>query len=183
MQSYRARKSTTLSKPEIRVYFDTKYGPLSVHQNGNFAKELYVTCSTEGETAVDPPVDVYAIKNLRFSLHLERFEALVPFTEEIECIVSFPASERTVKHPLLCQMKIGQTHGAAAFQTSYLDVDMNTTRDSVVEIEFLQAEKSLLKMSLPLRLPSDRFDPNANFSEIHVSETWSTSPKKQSTHS
>lgn len=147
MQSYRGRKPAGKSaalKPEERVYFDTKYGPVAVHQNGSFAKELSVSPSKTDEE--------YSIENVRISLHLERFEALIPFTEELECVARFPASEYTVRHPLLCQMRIGQTHGAAAFQTSYIAVAMQAASDSVVEIEFVQAEKSLWKMTLPLRL-------------------------------
>lgn len=131
-----------LEPPAERVYFDTKYGPVSIHQGGAFAKELAVTESN---------ANLQSVENIRVSLHLERFEGLVPFSEELECVANFPELGLQVKHQVLCQMRVGQTHGAAAFQTTYVCVDMTSASQSVVEFEFFQGEKSLIKTALPLR--------------------------------
>ena len=151
MQSYKPRKSSPKkaeSKTEERVYFDTKYGPVSIHQNGGLAKELSIS---QGDASASPGLST--IGNVRVSLHLERFAGVDPFFQEIECVASIPECDVQVRHQVTCNMKAGQTHGASAFQSTYVGVDMKGLSNTVMEFEFFQGETSLMKVALPLKIP------------------------------
>lgn len=140
-RGYPLPKPTNKSKIEDRVYFDTKYGGVTIHQKGIAAKQLTIT----------PTDAACALENVRLSMHVERYEAVEPFLEDIECITRFPEFDREFKHEAPCRMRIGQTHGCAAVPSTTIPLDFENVRDTMMEIEYKRGEESLATHTIQVK--------------------------------
>ena len=96
--------------------FTTKYGPVTIHQSGVIAKELQATPVKDKEKA-------FALANVRISMHLERFDSTEKLSVEMLCVTRFPEFSHELKHKAPCEMRAGQTHGAAVVQATAISVD------------------------------------------------------------
>lgn len=127
------------------------YGPLTIHQNGKPVKELQATptpvVSKSSRIA-------HSLENVRLSLHLERFESVERLSSDLTCITRFPEYGYEVKHKAPCEMRIGQTHGAAVVQATCICVDFEDAHSTKMEVEYLQGEESLATMSVTIKFPS-----------------------------
>lgn len=136
-------------KTEERVYFDIKYGPLTIHQNGVIVKELAVTplSSSNGNGST------HRLENMRLSLHLERFQAIEPFLEEVKCTISFPELGYALSQDAPCLMKVGYTHGSSVVSAQPIMLSLENSRDTVMEVEYFLGESSLTKLTIPVKVP------------------------------
>jgi hypothetical protein len=129
----------------------TKYGPLTIHQNGQVVKSLQATptpvVSSSSRIA-------HSLENVRLSLHLERFESPERFSADIQCIFRFPEYGYELKQNTPCEMRAGQTHGAAVVQATCICVDFEDAHDTVMEVEYLMGEESLDKQLVNIKFPS-----------------------------
>ena len=135
----------------METKLETKYGPITVHQNGVAAKQLNATPT--------PVVGkqsriAHSLENVRVSMHLERFESAERHSDEIFCITRFPEYGYELKHKTPCEMRVGQTHGAAVVQATCICVDFQDALDTDMEIEYLLGEASLAKTTIPVKFPS-----------------------------
>ncbi len=136
----------TKKKIEERVYFDTKYGPLTIHQNGVAVKEL------TAKPVLDKPHCTHVVEKMRLSLHLERFQGIEPFLEEIKCVINFPEVNSPSSHDAHCQMRVGFTHGAAVVNAEPIFLNLANVTEPVMEVEYFLAEKSVIKLAIPVKL-------------------------------
>lgn len=126
--------------------FTTKYGPVTIHQSGVIAKELAATPVKDKENN-------FVLANVRLSMHLERFASEEKLSVDILCITRFPEFSYEVKHNAPCEMRAGQTHGAAVVQATSISVDFENGHDTTMEVEYLLGEESLCTMSIPIKFP------------------------------
>lgn len=128
----------------------TKYGPLTIHQNGVVVEHLSATptpvISARSRIA-------HSLENVRLSLHLERFESQERFSATLTCIMRFPEYGYELKHNAPCEMRVGQTHGAAVVPATCICVDFESAHDTVMEIEYSIADESLAKMTVAVKFP------------------------------
>lgn len=128
----------------------TRYGPLSIHQNGIAVKQL---------TATPTPLIgrashlAHSLENVRLSLHVERFDATDRLSSDIICITRFPEYGFEIKHLTPCEMRVGQTHGTAVVQSTCLCIDFETAHDTVLEVEYLLGGESISLVSIPIKFP------------------------------
>lgn len=129
----------------------TRYGPLSIHQNGIAVKHLMATptplIGRQSHLA-------HSIENVRLSLHVERFDATDRLSSDIICITRFPEYGYEIKHLTPCEMRIGQTHGTAVVQSTCMCMDFENAHDTVLEVEYLLGEESISLVSIPIKFPS-----------------------------
>jgi hypothetical protein len=127
-----------------------KYGPVSIHQNGTAVKQLAATptpvVSASSRLA-------HSLENVRLSMHIERFESQERLSADIVCITRFPEYGYELKHVTPCEMRVGQTHGAAVVQATYICVDFEDAHDTLMEVEYLLGEESLATTSIPVKFP------------------------------
>ena len=128
----------------------TKYGPVTIHQNGAAAKELEATPVPIEDTESR---DTYRLANVRLSMHVERLESQERFSVDIICITRFPEFGYELKHDAPCEMRAGQLHGAAVVQSTCIGVDFDEAHDTRMEVEYLMGEESLITMSIPIKFP------------------------------
>jgi|694.fasta_scaffold116290_2 hypothetical protein len=128
----------------------TKYGPLSIHQNGIAVKYLAATrtplIGRESHLA-------YSLENVRLSLHVERFDATERLSSDIICITRFPEYGFEIKHLTPCDMRVGQTHGTAVVQSTCICMDFENVHDTVLEVEYSLGEESVTLVSIPVKFP------------------------------
>ncbi len=127
-----------------------KYGPVTIHQNGVAAKGLNATPVPPEEARSK---GAYTLANVRLSLHLERFESEERLSSDIVCITRFPEFGYELKHNAPCEMRAGQTHGAAVVQATCINVDFEEGHDTLMEIEYYLGEESLIVASIPIKFP------------------------------
>ncbi|MDZ4836434.1 MAG: hypothetical protein SGJ27_21880 [Candidatus Melainabacteria bacterium] len=126
--------------------FTTKYGPVTIHQSGVIAKELAATPVKDKETS-------FALANVRISMHLERFDSTEKLSVEMLCVTRFPEFSLELKHKAPCEMRAGQTHGAAVVQATAISVDFEKGHDTTMEVEYFLGEESLCATSIPIKFP------------------------------
>ncbi len=128
----------------------TRYGPLSIHQNGIAVKLLAATLTPvigrESHLA-------HALENVRLSLHVERFDATERLSSDITCITRFPEYGYESKHLAPCEMRVGQTHGTAVVQSTCMCMDFENAQDTVLEVEYSLGEESISLVSIPVKFP------------------------------
>lgn len=129
----------------------TRYGPLTIHQNGIAVKQLAATPS--------PVIGkqshlAYALENVRLSLHVERFDATERLSSDIVCITRFPEYGYESKHLTPCEMRAGQTHGTAVVQSTCMCMDFENAHDTVMEVEYSLGEESVSLVSIPVKFPT-----------------------------
>jgi hypothetical protein len=133
----------------------TKFGPITVHQTGTMTKELAATptpiVSSHGHFA-------HSLENVRLSMHVERFESAERFSADFKCITRFPDFGYELKHNAPCEMRVGQTHGAAVVQATCICVDFENACDTHMEVEYLLEEESLDKLLVPIKFPRANTD-------------------------
>lgn len=95
----------------------------------------------------------YALVNVRLSLHVERFDAADRLSSDIICITRFPEYGYESKHLVPCEMRVGQTHGAAVVQTTCMCMDFHNAHDTVLEVEYSLGEESISLVSIPIKFP------------------------------
>lgn len=128
----------------------TRYGPLSIHQNGIAVKVL---------TATPTPVIgrqshlAYSLENVRLSLHVERFDATERLSSDITCITRFPEYGYEIKHLTPCEMRVGQTHGTAVVQSSCMCMDFENAQDTFLEVEYSLGDESISLVTIPIKYP------------------------------
>lgn len=133
-----------LSKPV------TKYGPLTIHQNGKAVKVLMATPTPVIGAASHV---AHSLENVRLSLHVERFESVERFSEDTVCTTRFPEYGFELKHKAPCEMRVGQTHAAAVVQSTCICVDFENAHDTVMEVEYSLAGEVLDTVSVPIKFP------------------------------
>src|SRR4030095_699009 len=116
------------------------YGPLTIHQNGKVVKELTATPTPIVAAASH---QAHSLENVRLSLHLERFESQERLSADITCITRFPEYGYELKHLTPCEMRIGQTPGAAVVQATCICVDFEDAHNTQMEVEYSLGEESL----------------------------------------
>jgi hypothetical protein len=129
----------------------TKYGPVTIHQNGTAVKQL---AATPTPIVSKSSRIAHSLENVRLSLHLERFESKERLSAEIKCITRFPEFGYELKHNAPCEMRAGQTHGAAVVQATCICVDFENAHDTLMEVEYLLGEESLEKMTIQIKFPA-----------------------------
>jgi hypothetical protein len=129
-----------------------KYGPVTVHQNGTAVKQL---AATPTPIVSKSSRIAHSLENVRLSMHLERFESPERLSAEIKCITRFPEFGYELKHNAPCEMRVGQTHGAAVVQATCICVDFENARDTTMEVEYMLGDESLTIMTIPIKFPSD----------------------------
>lgn len=129
----------------------TRYGPLSIHQNGVAVKHLAATSTPvigrESHLA-------HVLENVRLSLHVERFDATERLSSDIVCITRFPEYGYESKHLTPCEMRVGQTHGTAVVQSNCMCIDFENVRDTVLEVEYSFGGESISLVSIPVKFPA-----------------------------
>lgn len=152
------------SKPERPIQqlppdTPTRYGPLSIHQNG-----VAVKCFTATSTPVIGREShlAHALENVRLSLHVERFDATDRLSSDIVCITRFPEYGYESKHLAPCEMRVGQTHGTAVVQSNCMCIDFENVRDTVMEVEYSLGEDSISLVSIPIKFPLVNSDSEAS---------------------
>lgn len=126
----------------------TKYGPLSIHQNGIAVKHL---------TATPTPLIgrkshlAHSLENVRLSLHVERFDATERLSSDIICITRFPEYGYEIKHLTPCEMRVGQTHGTAVVQSTCMCMDFENAHDTYLEVEYSLGEESISLVTIPIK--------------------------------
>ncbi len=128
----------------------TKYGPVSIHQNGKPVKQLTATPTPVVSAASRI---AHSLENVRLSMHIQRFESQERLSADIECIIRFPEYGHELRHITPCEMRVGQTHGAAVVQATCICVDFDDAHDTQLEVEYLLGEESLAKKSIPIKFP------------------------------
>jgi len=143
-------KSNRLPQP-LPPDTPTKYGPLSIHQNGIAVKHLTATLTPvigrESHLA-------HSLENVRLSLHVERFDATERLSSDIICITRFPEYGYEIKHITPCEMRVGQTHGTAVVQSTCMCIDFENAHDTVLEVEYSLGEESISQASIPIKFPA-----------------------------
>ena len=66
---------------------EIKYGPLTIHQNGQVVKTFLATPTP---VVGRSPHVAHSLENVRLSLHVERFGAKERYSVDITCIIRFP---------------------------------------------------------------------------------------------
>jgi hypothetical protein len=151
------------------AFMTTKYGPVSIHQNGKPVKEV---AATPTPIESDSTRVAHALENLRLSMHIERFESLERLADEVKCIMRLPEYGWELKHNATCEMRIGQTHGAAVVQAKRIPLDFDDGHDTQMEVEYFLGEESLAKILVPITFPqavSSLRDESGNLSAEHDS--------------
>ena len=128
----------------------TRYGPLSIHQNGIAVKQLAATLAPliGRESHL-----VYSLENVRLSLHVERFDATERLSSDITCITRFPEYGYESKHLTPCEMRVGQTHGTAVVQSTCMCMDFENPHDTVLEVEYSLGGESISLVQIPVKFP------------------------------
>jgi hypothetical protein len=134
----------------------TRYGPLSIHQNGIAVK--YLT-ATPRPLIGKESYPVHTVENVRLSLHVERFDATDRLSSDITCITRFPEFGYENKHQAPCEMRAGQTHGTAVVQTTSMCMDFDNAHDTVLEVEYSFGEESISLVSIPIKFPAEHESP------------------------
>lgn len=129
----------------------TRYGPLSIHQNGIAVKHLTATPTPLVGRASHL---AHSLENVRLSLHVERFDATDRLSSDIICITRFPEYGFEIKHLTPCEMRVGQTHGTAVVQSTCICMDFETAHDTVLEVEYLLGGDSISQVSIPIKFPA-----------------------------
>ena len=128
----------------------TRYGPLSIHQNGIAVKHLSATptplIGRQSHVA-------HSLENVRLSLHVERFDATDRLSSNIICITRFPEYGYEIKHLTPCDMRVGQTHGTAVVQATCMCMDFENAHDTVLEVEYSLGEDSISLVQIPIKFP------------------------------
>lgn len=127
-----------------------KFGPVAIHQNGKPVKKL---AATPTPLVAASSHIAHSLENVRLSMHLERFESSERLSDDIKCILRFPEYGVELKHDAPCEMRVGQTHGAAVVPATCICVDFENAHDTVMEVEYLLGEESLAKISIPIKFP------------------------------
>jgi hypothetical protein len=140
----------------------TKYGPLTIHQSG---KPVKVLMATPTPVIGASSHIAHSLENVRLSLHVERFESVERFSEEITCITRFPEYGYELKHSAPCEMRVGQTHAAAVVQSTCICVDFENAHNTVMEVEYSLTGESLAIVSVPIKFPCALDDEEADLSE------------------
>lgn len=140
----------TIKPAQLPPDTPTKYGPLSIHQNGIAVK--FFTATPTPMVGRDSHL-AHSLENVRFSLHVERFDATERLSSNITCITRFPEYGYEIKHLAPCEMRVGQTHGTAVVQATCLCMDLETAHDTVLEVEYSLGEESLSLVSIPIKFP------------------------------
>lgn len=135
----------------------TKYGPLSVHQNGIAVKQLAATPTPLFGKASHL---AHSLENVRLSLHVERFDATERLSSDIVCITRFPEYGFEFKHLAPCEMRVGQTHGTAVVQATCMCIDFENARDTFMEIEYSLGQESISLVTIPVKFPAKQGDDN-----------------------
>jgi len=136
-------------KPLPQLPLDTppKYGPLAIHQNGISVKTV---------TATRAPLIgrvshlAYSLENIRLSLHVERFDASERLSADIICITRFPEYGYEISHVTPCEMRVGQTHGAAVVQATCMCIDFENPHDTTMEVEYSLGSEQISVASVPV---------------------------------
>jgi hypothetical protein len=128
----------------------TKYGPLAIHQNGIAAKSL---AATPTPVIGSSSHIAHSLENVRLSLHVERFDATERLSSNIICITRFPEFGYELKHIAPCEMRVGQTHGAAVVQATCMCIDFEIAHDTVMEVEYFLDSESIAVASIPVKFP------------------------------
>ena len=139
-------RKPSAKKVEERIYFDTKYGPLTINQKGANVKELNATLA--------PVENKHVLENVRVSLHLERYEGLEPFLEKLKCKVTLPEFGYELNYDAHGAMKLGFTHGTAVVAIERIVLDSSDIKDTVMDIEFFLDDNSVTKITLPVKVPA-----------------------------
>lgn len=127
-----------------------KYGPLTIHQNGTAVKLLAATAMPVVAKASHV---AHALENVRLSLHVERFESVERLSADIWAITRFPEYGFEVRHKTPCEMRVGQTHGAAVVQATCICLDFPDAHDTNMEVEYFLGEESLAKIDVAIKFP------------------------------
>ncbi|HEY9790499.1 MAG TPA: hypothetical protein V6D22_08890 [Candidatus Obscuribacterales bacterium] len=128
-----------------------KWGPLTIHQNGQVVKSLRATPAAVISSSA--PV-AHSLENVRLSLHLERFECNEPFSADIKCVIRFGEFGYELKKDTACQMRAGQTHGSAVVEATCMPVDFQPVHGTVMEVEYFMDEELLEKQSVSIKFLS-----------------------------
>jgi hypothetical protein len=128
-----------------------KYGPLTIHQNGQVVKTFQATPTPVVGRATHV---AHSLENVRLSLHLERFESAERYSADILCIIRFPEYGYELKQDTPCEMRAGQTHGAAVMQVTCICVDFQDPHDTVMEIEYQMDGASVDHQSVNIKFPA-----------------------------
>jgi hypothetical protein len=145
--------------------FMTKYGPITIHQNGKFIKHLAAIPVGKSSS--------YVLENVRLSCHLERAESQEKLEVETRCVVRFPGHEgdQTFKAP--CEIRVGHIHGSAVVPSTRIEVNFEAAEETTMEVEFYVGEESVAKWAMPVDFP---VDPNATVVDREDSTTFAVSP-------
>lgn len=145
------KAKATKSVEKLPADTPTRYGPLSIHQNGIAVKFLTATLTPligrESHLA-------HSLENVRLSLHVERFDATERLSSDIICIVRFPEYGYEIKHLTPCEMRVGQTHGTAVVQSTCMCMDFENAHDTTLEVEYSLGEESISLVSIPIVFPA-----------------------------
>lgn len=138
---------------EIRINEPSpvKYGPLTIHQNGQVVKTFHATPTPVVGHATHV---AHSLENVRLSLHIERFESKESYSVDMICIIRFPEYGYELKQNTPCEMRAGQTHGAAVVPVSCICVDFQDPHDTVMEVEYLMDGASLDKQTVNIKFAS-----------------------------
>lgn len=129
----------------------TKYGPLSIHQNGIAVKQLAATPTPYFGKASHL---AHSLENVRFSLHVERFDSRERLSSDITCITRFPEYGYEIRHLAPCEMRIGQTHGTAVVQATCMCIDFENAHDTIMEVEYSLGQDSICVAQVPVKFPT-----------------------------
>jgi hypothetical protein len=147
MQANRsANKKRASGTTEPQEAFTTKYGPVTIHQNGVLAKELAATPLKDSK-------DSFVLANVRLSMHIERYASEEQLSVEPTCVLKFPDFSTEIKHSAPCDMRAGQSHGAAVVKATNISVDFENGHDTTMEVEYLLGEESLCTTSIQIKFP------------------------------
>jgi hypothetical protein len=128
----------------------TKYGPLTIHQNGVVVGHL---SATPTPLVAAKSHIAHSLENVRLSMHIERFEAQERYSAVLTCILRFPEYGYELKHSAPCEMRAGQLHGAAVVPATCIGVDFENPHDTAMEIEYSIGEELLAKESVSVKFP------------------------------
>lgn len=128
-----------------------KYGPLTIHQNGQIVKTFHATPTPVVGRATHV---AHSLENVRLSLHVERFDSQERYSADMICIIRFPEYGYELKQATPCEMRAGQTHGAAVVQVTCICVDFQNPHDTVMEVEYLMDDVSLDKQTVNIKFPT-----------------------------
>lgn len=131
--------------------FVTKYGPLTIHQNGKMVTSLQATPASGMNSAGRV---AHSLENVRLSLHLERFDSQERFSADMTCIIRFPEYGYELKQAAPCEMRAGHAHGSAVVQPKCICVDFEDAHNTEMEIEYLIGDQSLDKQLVNIKFPA-----------------------------